>query len=143
MATCDPMGRDCIEKRPSQTFHCNTTCVGIYADVEWVKKDNDEEKGEEKTDETMKADLEKRIEGDLKEIFLLLKREMKLMKNEMKNDIGEVMKIATGKRGEELDREKYKMLISEYRKFKTKNVKHFRLNAAANLSEFGKSWFEH
>ena len=140
MDICGPRGRDCIEKNSLETFDCNTTCVGIYADVEWVKKDNDEEKGEEKTDETMKADLEKRIEGDLKEIFLLLKREMKLMKNEMKNDIGEVMKIATGKRGDELDKEKYKMLVSEYRKFKTRNVKHYRFNAASNLSEFGKSF---
>ena len=139
MATCDPKGRDRIERISSETFHCNTTCAGIYADVEWVKKDIEEEKSEEKTDETMKADLERRIEGDLMEIFLLLKNEMTLMKNEMKNDIGEVMKIATGKRGDELDKEKYKMLVSEYRKFKTKNVKHFRFNAAANLSEFGES----
>ena len=143
MATCDPKGRDCIERNSSETFHCNTTCVGIYADVEWVKKDIEKEKSEEKTEETMKADLERRIEGDLKEIFLLLKNEMKLMKNEMKIDIGEVMKIATGKRGEELDKEKYKMLVSEYRKFKTKNVKHFRFNAAANSSEMGESWFDH
>ena len=57
----------------------------------------------------------------------------------MKNDIGEVMKIANSKRGDELDKEKYKMLVAEYRKFKTKNMKHFRFNAAANLSEFGES----
>ena len=133
MATCDPKGRACIERISAETFHCNTTCVGIYADVEWVKKDIEKEKSEEKTEETMKADLERRIEGDLMEIFLLLKNEMKLMKNEMtlmknemKIDIGEVMKIATGQRGDELDKEKYKMLVSEYRKFKTKNVKHLR-----------------
>ena len=96
---------------------------------------------EEKTDETMKADLERRIGGDLMEIFLLLKKEIKLMKNEMKNDIGEVMKIATGKRGDELDKEKYKMLVSEYRKFKTKNVKHFKFSSTANSSMFGKDEF--
>ena len=135
MATCDPKGRDCIERISSETFHCNTTCVGIYADVEWVKKDIEKEKSEEKTEETMKADLERRIDGDLMRIYHLLKTEMKFMKN----DIGEMMKIATGKRGEELDKEKYKMLVSEYRKFNTKNVKHFRFNAAANLSEFGES----
>ena len=137
MATCDPKGRDCIERISSETFHCNTTCAGIYADVEWVKKDIEKEKSEEKTEETMKADLERRIEGDLKEIFLLLKNEMKLMKNEMKNDIGEVMKIATGQRGEELDKEKYKMLISEYKKFKTKYVRHFMFSSAANMSSYG------
>ena len=135
-ASCDPKGRDCIEKDFSKNFDCNTTCVGIYADVEWVKKDIEAEISEEKTDETMKAELEGKIDDDLIKIFLLLENKMKLMKNEMKD---EVMKIATGKRGDELDKEKYKMLVSEYRKFKTKNVKHFRLNAAASLSEFGES----
>ena len=59
----------------------------------------------------------------------------------VKNDLVEVMRVTTGKRGEELDRKKYKMLISEYRKFKTKNVKHFRFNSEANLSTFGKYYF--
>ena len=70
-------------------------------------------------------------------MFLFLENKMKLM--EM--DIGEVMKIATGKRGDELDKEKYKMLVSEYRKFKTKNVKHFKFSSAANLSMFGEDEF--
>ena len=143
MVTCDPRGRDCIEKNSSQTFHCNTTCVGIYADVEWVKKDIQMVISEENTEETMKPDLKGKIDDDLMKIYLLLKNEMRLMvndmRNEMKNGLGEVVKIATGKRGDELDKEKYKMLVSEYRKFKTKNVKHFRFNAAANLSEFGES----
>ena len=132
MLICDLKGRDCIEKNSSKTFNCNTTCVGIYADVEWVKKDIEVEANEEKTDATTKAELEGKIDDDLKKMFLFLE-------NKMKMDIGEVMKIATGKRGDELDKEKYKMLVSEYRKFKTKNVKHFRFNAAANLSEFGES----
>ena len=141
LATCDPKGRDCIERNSSETFHCNTTCVGIYADVEWVKKDIEVEVNEEESDETMKAELEGKIDDDLIKIFLLLENKIKLMKNEMKNDIGEVMKIATGKRGDELDKEKYKMLVSEYRKFKTKNVKHFKFNSAANLSMFGEDEF--
>ena len=143
---CDLKGRDCIEKYSSKTFNCNTTCVGIYADVEWVKKDIEVEENEEKSDETMKAELEEKIDEDLKKMFLFLENKIKLMENKMegdmknmKNDIGEVIKIATGKRGDELDKEKYKMLVSEYRKFKTKKVKHFRFNAAANLSEFGES----
>ena len=130
MATCDPKGRDCIERNSSETFHCNTTCVGIYADVEWVKKDIEVGINEENTDETMKAELEGTIDDDVKKMFLFLE-------NKMKNDIDEVMKIATGKRGDMLDKEKYKMLVSKYRKFKTKNVKHFRFNSAANLSLFG------
>ena len=140
---CDLKGRDCIENNSSKTFNCNTTCVGIYADVEWVKKDIQMVISEEKTVETMKPDFEGKIDDDLMKIYLLLKNEMKLMlndvRNEMRNGLGEVMKIATGKRGDELDKEKYKMLVAEYRKFKTKNVKHFKFSSAANLSEFGES----
>ena len=139
MAICDAKGRDCIEKNSSKTFNCNTTCVGIYADVEWVKKDIEVEANEEKTDATTKAELEGEIDKDLKKMLLFLENKVKLIENKMNVDIGEVMKIATGKRGDELDKEKYKMLVSEYRKFKTKNVKHFRFNAAANLSEFSES----
>ena len=98
-----------------------------------LKKDIEVERGGEKSEETMKLDLERRIDADLIKIYHLLNNKMKLMKDDMKNmknDIGEVMKIATGKRGEELDKAKYKMLVSEYRKFKTKNMKHFRFNAA-------------
>ena len=51
------------------------------------------------------------------------------------------MKIATGKRGDEMDKEKFKMLVSEYRKFKTKNVKHFKFNSAAKLAMFGEYEF--
>ena len=90
---------------------------------------------EEFRNDDIQTNLEGKIDSDLMKILLLLKTEMKLMKN----DISEVMKIATGKRGDELDKEKYKMLVAEYRKFKTKNVKHLRFNAAANLSEFGES----
>ena len=140
MAICDVKGRDCIKENSPETFNCNTTCVGIYADVEWVKKDIEVEANEEETDGTTKSELGGKIDDDLKKVFLLLKKELKLMENKMKLDIGEVMNIATGKRGDELDKEKYKMFVSEYRKFKTKNVKHFRFNAAANLSEFGESY---
>ena len=132
LATCDPKGRDCIEKDLSKNFQCNTTCVGIFADVEWFKKVIEEEISEERSQETMKADLKGKIDDDLMKIYFLLK-------NEMKNDIGEVMRIATGQRGEELDKKKYNMLISEYKKFKAKNLRHFRFNSAANLGAFGKS----
>ena len=50
-----------------------------------------------------------------------------------------VLKSGVQEKGEELDKEKYKMLIAEYRKFKAKNVKHFRFNSALNSSSFGKS----
>ena len=42
------------------------------------------------------------------------------------------------KRRENLDTEKIKKLISEYRKFKMKNVKHFRFDENAIPSVFGR-----
>ena len=85
--------------------------------------------------------MEGKIHEDLLERFLFLEEDMKAMKEEMKlmkNGFGHVMKIATGQTGRELDRHKYKLLISEYKRFKTKNVKHFIFNSAANLKAFGK-----
>ena len=119
MAICDVKGRDCIEKNSSKTFECNTTCTGIYADVEWVGKNIEEEF----KDDDIEANLEGKIDDELLKVLILFKTE--IMRN-------------TGQRGEELDKEKYKMLVSEYRKFKTKNVKHFKLNSVANLNVFGK-----
>ena len=40
-------------------------------------------------------------------------------------------------KGEEVDKEKYKMLIAEYRKFKRENVRHFRFNAGESTRSFG------
>ena len=118
MAICDATGRDCIEKNSSKTFECNTTCTGIYADVEWVGKSSQEEF----KDDDIQTNLEGKIDDELLKVLILFKTE--IMRN-------------TGQRGEELDKKKYKMLISEYRKLKTKTVKHFRFNSAANLSNFG------
>ena len=52
-----------------------------------------------------------------------------------------LMEGALEEKGGELDKEKFKMLIAEYRKFKTKNVRHFRFNSAENSSGFGTSLF--
>ena len=134
MATCDLKGRDCIEKNSSKTFDCNTTCTGIYADVEWVGKNIEEEF----EDDDIETNLEGKIDQELLKALILFKTE--IMRH-VKNDDQDVLKIATGQKGEELDREKYKMLVSEYRKYKTKSVKHFRFNSAANLSTFGKDEF--
>ena len=134
MAICDITGRDCIEKNSSKTFECNTTCSGIYADVEWLGKNIEEEF----EDDDIETNLEGKIDQELLKALILFKTE--IMKH-VKNDVEDVMKIATGQRGEELDKEKYKRLVSEYRKFKTKYVKHFRFDSAANLSMFGKDEF--
>ena len=115
--------------------------MGINADVQWVGKVIEEELNEEKVIDLKKVDLDEQINNTLLERFLILEKEIKIVKKEMellKNGFGQVVKIATGQRGEELDKEKFKKLISEYRKFKTKNVKHLRLNSAANISRFGR-----
>ena len=134
MTICEVKGRQCIEKNSSKTFECNTTCTGIYADVEWMGKNIEEEF----EDDDIETNLEGRIDDDLLKVLILFKTE--IMKH-VKNDVQDVMKIATGHKGEELDKEKYKMLVSEYRKFKTKNVKHFKFNSATNLRMFGKPEF--
>ena len=130
MVICDAKGRDCIEDNSAKTFNCNTTCVGIYADVQWIGKNIEQEFEEEKADKTLTAEGD--IDNSLLKRVLHLERETNIVRNEK-------MKLSTEQRGDELDKEKYKMLISEYRKFKTKNVKHFRFNSAANLSRFGRS----
>ena len=95
------------------------------------------------SEESIKVDLEGKIDGDIMKMFHLLESKMKdnmqNMKTDMKNNVEELMKIATGQKGEELDKEKFNMLISEYRKFKTRNVKHFRFNSEATWNTFGKT----
>ena len=113
----------------------------MYADVQWFGGNIYEGFKDRKVDETIQASLEGKIGDDLMKIFLLFENQMKHMKNEMqnmKNGVENAMKFATGQSGQEMDRKKYKMLISEYRKFKAKNMKHFRFNSATNLSTFGK-----
>ena len=46
---------------------------------------------------------------------------------------------AVGEKGQEMDKEKYKSLVAEYRKFKSKNVKHFKFSSAGTSSAFGRS----
>ena len=86
---CSPIGRDCIERNSAETFNCNVSCEGFYADVQ---------RAEERT-----AD-----EG------------------------------CTGKRDEEMDRQKYLTLLSEYKDFKRSIGQHYRFNGVAetNYGEF-------
>ena len=131
MEICGPKGRDCIERNSTKSFNCSTTCEGIYADIQWIGKKIEEEikeEGEEAVERTIKGEVGEELNKVYKQLADL-KKEMKLMKN------------SGGEKGEELDREKYNMLITEYRKFKTKNVKHFRFNSAANLGAYRKSKF--
>ena len=129
LEVCSPKGRDCIERNSTKSFNCRTTCEGIYADVQWVGK-----KIEEMEDGEAEEDLEKEFEGKVDENMNKLQKRLVDLEREMK-----LMKSSGQEKGEELDKEKYKLLIAEYRKFKTKNVKHFRFNSAENSSSFGKS----
>ena len=112
---CGPRGRDCIERNLTTTFNCSTTCEGIYADVQWVEKKTEEEIEEE----AVETEMGEMVYEELKK---LRKRLADLERNT---------------KGEELDKEKYKMLIET----ETKIVKHFRFNLATDSSSFGKSQF--
>ena len=130
MGICDPKGRDCIEKNSTKSFNCSTTCEGIYADVHWVGKKIEEEMENDDSEEAVETEFKGK---DDEKLSRLLKRLADLEK-EVK-----LLKSGGEEKGEEVDKEKYKMLIAEYRKFKEKNVKHFRFNSALNSSSFGKS----
>ena len=72
------------------------------------------------------AKLNNEFDNDWQSRFAVLEERMKLMENIMRG-------------GKEMAKDKYKKLIVEYRKFKTKNVNHFRFSSAAVSSSFSKS----
>ena len=125
MDICDPKGRDCIERNFAKSFNCSTTCEGIYANVWWVANNIDEDIV--KSGNAGEREPKKEMDDELQRRFAALERRLGKMEN-----VG-------GERGEEMDKDKYKRLISEYQNFKTMNVRHFRLNSDAVLSDFGKS----
>ena len=111
MDVCDLKGRDCIERNSTKTYNCSTTCVGIYADVQ--------------------------SEDLLLEDYIINKEKEKASISNKLADLirKEVMRMKRREKGERY--KKYKMLVDEYRKFKAKNVKHFKLNPSANSNAFG------
>ena len=125
METCSPKGRDCIERNSAKSFNCSTTCEGIYADVQWVGKKVEEDV----EDDEAEAAVEREVGEELAKVY----RQLAELKTEVK-----LLKSSGQEKGEELDKEKYKMLIAEYRKFKRENVRHFRFNSGENSSAFGK-----
>ena len=124
---CGPKGRDCIERNSTRSFNCSTNCEGIYADVQWVGKKIEEDV----EDDEAEAVVERKLEGEVGEELAKVYKQLAELKKEVKLNSGQ-------EKGEELDKEKYKMLIAEYRKFKRENVKHFRFNSGENSSAFGK-----
>ena len=149
---CDPRGRDCIEKNSLKTFDCNTTCVGIYADVQFVKKNMKDELKIWKAEEPVETEFKDTSESGFKKEFdkgtsmllnqlLDLKNEVRLLRSGVPQQINdELLKRGVGENGRELDKEKYNVLIAEYIKFKAKHVKHFRLNPVAETSAFGETF---
>ena len=123
MDVCDLKGRDCIERNFNKNYNCSTTCAGIYADVQFGEMLLEQKIVDRGTENTFK------LQGDGGELQQQLADLIRM----------EVMKIKRDEEGkrQEVDREKYKMLVAEYRKFKAQNVKHFRLNVQANPSSFG------
>ena len=127
---CNPMGRNCIETNSAETFNCSTTCTGIYADVQWVGSDIEEEINDH-TD-----DLVNLVENDPQKILALIEKKFEVMRK----DVGEIVKSTIGKGMEEQDKEMYKRLISEYRKCKTRSAKYFQFNSAADFNAYGRPY---
>ena len=124
MKICNPEGRDCIDNKSTSTFNCSVACEGIYADVQWV--DNVVEAMEE---EPVEDEVEKKLrsmfaDASTKFVYENLKKEIEMIKG--------------GKKGDELDRQKLKMLISEYKQSKKNQVQNFRFDSAARSTSFGK-----
>ena len=116
MQVCEPTGRDCIERNSIRTFNCSSTCEGIYATVQWVGKGIDEDLDGQKIVEKGGGDttpLEKRLAS--------LEKKMKMIENDRDG------------KGDEVDAEKYKMLIAEYKSFKRRNLQHVRFQPEEGL----------
>ena len=128
MEICDSKGRDCIEKYSSETFNCSTTCVGIYADV-WIEKNIEAETADENSATYIEDDMRANSTDDV-----LDRVQRRLVELERKM---ERMEKVVGQKEEELDKEKFKLLIAEYKKFKSKNIKHFRFSSSGASSAFG------
>ena len=134
MEICDSKGRDCIEKYSSETFNCSTTCVGIYAYVWNIKEETAVWNIEEDTADENSATY---IEDDMRanstdDVLDRVQRRLVELERKM-----ERMEKVVGQKEEELDKEKFKLLIAEYKKFKSKNIQHFRFSFSGASSAFG------
>lgn len=124
MKICSPEGRDCIENKATSTFNCSVACEGIYADVQWV-----ENIVEAMGEEPVEDEVEKKLSGlFVDELFMLVYKNLKK----------EIETLKGGKKGDELDRQKLKKLMSEYKQFKKNQVQHFRFDSATGPQDFGK-----
>ena len=98
MEVCGATGRDCIERNHAKSFNCSTTCQGVYADVQWIDKNIDEEMNDNEAEKDAKT-------GNVDEEIKKLQKRVA--------DLEKWMMNGGGGREEELDREKYKTMIAE------------------------------
>ena len=138
MNKCSLKGRDCIEEKSNFGFNCNTTCEGIFANVQWEDHDGRLNQENKEKVEKVEATVDFNAEYDSYEYVYDLQKEIyDRLKDDLKKEM-ELMKNTIGKKGEELDKKKYERLVSEYRDFKKQNVRHLRFYSAGDLSKFGK-----
>ena len=107
----------------AKTFNCSATCEGMHADIQWQGNDIEDEIGEMHDLDTESMDNFEEAQVKLLKRVAQLEREVKMLKS------------GFGNTWEDL--EKYKMLITEYRKFKAKNMKHFRFKDDSNSGTVG------
>ena len=141
MEKCSPEGRDCIERNFHSTFNCSVTCEGVYADVQWKDEPimNTEDKLlEEEVEMVFEGSVGEEVKTELERLDTKLMRMYKKMYTDLERRM-KLMEGNIGKTGEELDKEKFRKLISEYKKFKMENVRHFRFNSNGTSRMFGKS----
>ena len=125
MKKCNPEGRDCIEKNSILSFNCSVTCKGLYADVQWMEDRLDEDLGDQQ-EVRMIGTVGDELQKEMHQRLVALERKMK---------------SSNGGKGEEMDREKKRMLIKEYKKFKRDNTRHITFNSVAESTKFGESFF--
>ena len=119
-----PEGRQCIQENSANTFNCGTTCQGIYADVQWDKPIFEEEMMENLVSSNPERESNKRVDIKLEKRLAFIENQIRLL---MKN----------GGTRKEFDKEGYRMLTAEYRRFKEKNVKHLKFNSESASTSFG------
>ena len=140
MKRCNPKGRSCIEKNSIRNFNCSVGCKGIYADVSWESGPLEEKDGTDPV-HWEKEEIERALQGevDIRQMKTILKglflgySQLEKKMDMMKNGIGKKNKY-----DDDIETETIKKLIFEYRKFKRRNVRHFRFNENASSSVFGK-----
>ena len=97
----------------------------MYADVQWV------ENVEEEMEEQVEVDVEKEF-GAWDAYDLKTKDMARLVYRSLKREIEMISKTGD----DELDRQKFKMLISEYKKFKSDLIQ-LQFDFAANSTTYG------